>query len=90
MAMLVVLLADREMESLGTNSIRRFVAADAKEVRSPGLLDSHRAGTKASARQGLPEPRTIFKGATRITAPVGGTSARFASWVSPYFPAPSM
>jgi len=127
-AMLVVLLADREMESLGTNSIRRLadlgvtrlavfrdgfgvaialegwaydpagsaettldvVAADAKEVRSPGLLDSHRAGTKASARQGLPEPPTIFKGATRITAPVGGTSARLASWVRPYFPAPSM
>src|SRR5437870_13355999 len=95
-AMLVVLLADREMDSLGTNSIRRLadlgvtrlavfrdgfgvaialegwaydpagsaettldvVAADTNDARSPAMPDSHRAGTKARARQRLSESPT--------------------------------
>ena len=45
--------------------------------------------TSASTRVGLPEPPTIGSGAAITTAPVGGSSARFCSWVRPYLPAPS-
>src|SRR5690606_16183324 len=45
-------------------------------------------GTRASTRAGLPVPPTMGKGATTITAPVGGRWARLASWVRPYLPAP--
>src|SRR5437868_4744182 len=45
--------------------------------------------TSARARHGLPEPLTSLRGATTRTAPVGGSVARLASWVSPYLFAPS-
>ena len=45
-------------------------------------------GTSASARTGLPVPLVSFSGATTNSAPVGGSEARFASCVTPYFPAP--
>ncbi len=38
---------------------------------------------------GLPEPPTIGSGAAISTAPVGGSRARFRSWVRPYLSAPS-
>src|SRR5437588_104841 len=44
--------------------------------------------TRASARQGLPEPSSSLSGATISTAPVGGSDLRLASWVSPYLSAP--
>src|SRR6266545_3707152 len=46
-------------------------------------------GTSAKTRVGLPEPRTIFSGATTSSAPVAGSRARLASWVRPYLPLPS-
>ncbi len=45
-------------------------------------------GTSASARTGLPVPPVSFSGATTNSAPLGGNEARFASCVTPYFPAP--
>ena len=41
------------------------------------------AATNASTRAGRPVPRTSFSGATTITAPVAGSSSRFASCVMP-------
>ena len=38
---------------------------------------------------GCPEPPTIGSGPAITTAPVGGSRARFRSWVRPYLPAPS-
>ena len=46
------------------------------------------APTSASARVGLPVPPASFSGATITTAPTGGSSARLASCVRPYLPAP--
>src|SRR5689334_7699982 len=46
--------------------------------------------TRASARHGLPEPPVIGSGVTISTTPVGGSCARFCSWVRPYLPAPSI
>ena len=39
--------------------------------------------TSASTRQGLPEPRRIFKGGVIRIAPVGGSWSRFTRLASP-------
>src|SRR4029079_264601 len=44
--------------------------------------------TRATARAGAPDPVTMGSGPTIRTAPVGGSDARFCSWVRPYFPLP--
>src|ERR671930_2706832 len=70
---------------------RRWLLMPAGNYRSTRQQPTTPAqlGTRASTLAGLPEPRTIFSGATTSSAPVGGSSARFASWVRPYLPAPS-
>ena len=47
------------------------------------LGGEHQAATRANTRVGLPVPSTSRSGATTISAPVGGRSARLASCVRP-------
>src|SRR6266568_2543536 len=66
------------------------VGAEIGQYRGDGLADQHQeCSTRAIARQGLPEPPAIGSGPVITTAPMAGSLARFCSWVSPYFPAPS-
>src|SRR4051794_41829481 len=44
---------------------------------------------RARTRAGEPDPPTIGSGAATSSAPVGGSTARFCSCVSPYLPLPS-
>ena len=58
---------------------RVFGRAGAWEKPEPARYVS----TSASTRQGLPEPRRIFKGGVIRIAPVGGSWSRFTRLASP-------
>jgi hypothetical protein len=65
--------------------------ADPEEPAADGVRDQgSRSGCSTSARTlaGLPDPPTIGNGDAIRTAPDGGSSRRFRSWVRPYLFAP--
>src|SRR5690606_18402456 len=78
----------RHVEVAAAHHPERVARAQLGDGPPDELGDPHRS-TSASTRAGLPEPPTIGSGPATTTAPVGGSWARFCSWVSPYFPAPS-
>ena len=52
-------------------------------------VSGRQRSTSARTRHGLPEPPTIGSGPAITTAPVGGSAARFCSWVRPYLSWPA-
>src|SRR5262245_36267984 len=80
----------RDMKVAAADYPEDSVGAEVGKDGRDRVADEHQAcSTRASTREGLPEPPTIGSGPAMTTEPVVGSLARFCNCVSPYFPAPS-
>src|SRR5262249_7172829 len=76
------------MEVATTNNAEHVVSPVGHQSAPNRFSDPHFLSTSASARHGLPDPRTIGNRPTNTTAPLGGSFARVWSGDSPYLSCP--